>query len=176
MPGIRALLIVLAAASPVMAGRAFALGEKAIADIKDKSGAAVGRAEFIEVSGGVLVKLDLEGLPPGPHAVRIHDAGKCEGDFASAGEIYNPEGAKHGYLHDEGPMPGDFPNIHAGARGEVRAELLNHLVSLGKDAEVPLLDGDGAAIVVTASGSDYFSEPDGNAGPRIACGVITPGP
>jgi Cu/Zn superoxide dismutase len=153
---------------------AFALGEKAAADLKDKSGNPVGRIEFVEASGGVLIKVKLKGLPPGPHGLRIHDTGNCEGDFASAGEVYNPLGAKYGFLNEDGPMAGELPNIYVGGNGELEAELLNQFIALGKEAEEPLLDGDGASILVFEKAGDHISEPEGNAGSKIACGVIAP--
>jgi Cu-Zn family superoxide dismutase len=156
------------------AGGALAFGEKAAGELKDKAGTAIGRVELFEASGGVLLKVKLKGLPSGAHALRILDTGKCEGDFASAGEIYNPLGAKYGFLNEEGPMAGEVTNIYASATGEAEAESLNHFISLGKETEEPLLDADGASIVVFEGPADHFTEPDGNAGARIACGVISP--
>lgn len=153
---------------------ALALGEKAAAELKDKAGNVVGRIELAEASGGVLLKIKLKGLSPGPHGLRIHDAGKCEGDFAGAGEIYNPLGAKYGFLNEDGPMAGELPNIYVGSNGEIEAELLNHFITLGKETEEPLLDSDGASILIFEKAGDHLSEPEGNAGARIACGVIAP--
>ena len=127
---------------------------------------------FTEATAGVLIKLELKGLPPGKHAIHVHETGKCEGDFSSAGAIYNPLGAKHGFLHDEGPMAGDLPNLYAGADGSVVAEVLSPFLTLSKEAEETLFDTDKTSVVIFAKGDDYESEPDGGAGARVACGVI----
>lgn len=151
---------------------ALAVGEQAVATLKHANGSDAGIVTFTEGTAGVLLKLELKGLPPGAHAVHIHEAGTCEGDFSSAGGIYNPLGAKHGYLHDEGPMAGDLPNIYAGADGTVVAEMLSPFITLSTAAEESLFDSNGAAIVVQEKPDDYEAEPDGDAGARIACGVI----
>lgn len=151
---------------------AAALGERGSAEIKDRSGASLGNVAIVETTAGVLLKVRLKGLPPGPHAFHVHDAKKCEGDFAAAGGIYNPLGAKHGFLNEEGPMAGDLPNLIANAAGEVDVELLSPFVTLNKDAEETIFDADGASFVVFEKADDYVSEPDGNAGARIACGVV----
>jgi Cu-Zn family superoxide dismutase len=152
-----------------------AFGERATALLKDRSGKDVGTVSLFEATGGVLIRVKLNGLPPGPHAVRILDAGRCEGDFATAGDIFNPHGAKHGFLSEAGPMAGDLPNIFVASDGQVEAELFNHLMTLGSgSSEAVHMDEDGAAVVVFERASDHFSEPEGNAGMRIACGVLAP--
>ena len=85
-----------------------AFGEKATADIKGADGKDLGSVKIVETTAGVLIRAKLKGLPPGPHALHVHETGKCEGDFKSANAIYNPLGAKHGFLNDEGPMVGDL--------------------------------------------------------------------
>lgn len=151
---------------------ALALGEGAKAEIKLSGGEAIGSVTFVEGTGGVLLKFDLKGLPPGPHGVSIHDVGTCDGDLTRAGGVFNPLGAKHGFLNDEGPMAGDLPNIHASTDGSVVSEMMSPFLSLSKDAEETLFDADGASIVISEKADDYLSEPDGNAGRPIACGVI----
>lgn len=162
------LVLSLAAASP-----ASAVGEVAVAKIKLATGADAGTVSMMEATAGVLIKYDLVGLPPGPHALHVHEAGKCEGDFNSAGGIYNPLGAKHGYLNEEGPMAGDLPNIHVGADGKATGELVSPFLTLNKDAEESLFDADGATLVLFEKPDDYATDPDGQAGNRIACGTIT---
>ena len=161
-----------AAAIAMPTGDAHAFGETASAPIKLSAGADAGTVTFTEGSAGVILKFDIKGLPPGPHAVHIYETGKCEGDFASAGGIYNPLGAKHGLLAEEGPMAGDLPNIHAATDGSVTAEILSPSVTLSKDADDGLFDGDGTAIVILEKADDYETDPDGGAGKRLACGVI----
>ncbi len=149
-----------------------AAGETASATVKLANGTDAGSVSFTEATAGVLIKFDLKGLAPGPHAVKIHDGGKCDGDLSSAGAIYNPLGAKHGFLHDEGPMAGDLPNIHAGPDGSVIAEVLSPFLTLSTEAEETLFDADGSAIVLFEKADDYQTEPEGGAGTRLACGKI----
>jgi Cu-Zn family superoxide dismutase len=143
--------------------------ETASATLKDLAGKTVGTALLRQSPNGTLVAVRFRGLPPGTHAFHIHAVGKCEPPFASAGGHYNPTGAKHGFLVTGGPHAGDMPNIHVGANGTLDIEVLN--VKLALDGG--LFDADGAAIVLHAKGDDYRSQPSGDAGSRIACGVIT---
>lgn len=167
--------LVSAVALPLCHVAAHAVGETATAVIKLAGGADGGTVTLTESTAGILLKFELKGLQPGPHAVHIHETGKCEGDFSSAGSIHNPLGAKHGFLHDEGPMAGDLPNIYAGADGAVSAEVLSPFLTLSKEAEEGLFDADGAAIVVQEKADNYEAEPDGDGGARVACGVISIG-
>jgi superoxide dismutase, Cu-Zn family len=121
----------------------------------------------------VLVSLDLTAVPPGEHAFHIHAFGKCEPpDFKSAGPHFNPDQTRHGYLNPEGSHAGDMPNLHVPADGKLQVEILVPNVSLS--GEAPLLDAEGSALVIHAGADDYKSDPAGNSGDRIACGVITP--
>jgi superoxide dismutase, Cu-Zn family len=153
---------------------AWALGEKATAELKTVDGREVGSIKMVETTAGVLLKVKLKGLTPGVHGFHIHEAGKCEGDLQSAGGIYNPLGARHGYLNDEGPMVGDLPNLFVGANGELELEMVSPFVTLNKAAEESIFDADGTAFILFEKADDYVSEPEGNAGARVACGVILP--
>ena len=145
-------------------------GEQATAVLKDADGKEVGKVTLIEVPTGVLLDADLTAVPPGDHGFHIHAVGKCEPpDFKSAGGHYNPEEDEHGLMNEAGPHAGDLPNIHVPENGKLRVEMLNQLISLDG-----LLDKDGAAIVIHEGPDDYMTDPAGNAGARIACGVITP--
>jgi superoxide dismutase, Cu-Zn family len=154
-------------------GAAHAIGAKAIADLKTADGRDAGSIKMVETTAGVLLRIKVKGLTPGAHALHIHETGKCEGDFSSAGNIYNPLGAKHGYLNDEGPMVGDLPNIFVGPTGEAEVELLSPFVTLNREAEETIFDADGTAFVIFDKADDYVSDPDGNGGQRVACGVIS---
>jgi superoxide dismutase, Cu-Zn family len=158
---------------------ALALGSPAVAagsataSLKDASGNEVGRATLTETSSGLLMRLDVTAAPSGEHALHFHAVGKCEPpDFKSAGPHFNPAEAKHGFENAEGPHAGDMPNLHVPADGRLSIEVLNPAVTLsGKSA---LLDDDGAALVIHAAADDYRTDPAGNAGDRIACGIIAP--
>lgn len=166
-----AFLVTLVLALP-MAPPAHAVGEIATAKLKRADGTDAGTITFMEATAGVLMKFDLVGLTPGPHAVHVHESGTCDGDLSSAGGIYNPLGAKHGFLHEEGPMAGDLPNIHAGSDGTASGEFLSPFLTLSRDTEETLFDADGSSIVLFDKPDDYESEPEGNGGARVACGRI----
>jgi Cu-Zn family superoxide dismutase len=152
---------------------AVAMGETAVAKINGADGKDLGSVTLRETMSGALLAVSLKGLPPGPHGFHVHAAGKCGGDFSEAGAIYNPYGAQHGFLNPEGPMSGDLPNLVATSAGDVEAQMLaNSPITLAKAAEDPLLDADGAAFVIFELPDDYLTDPEGNAGARIACGVI----
>lgn len=149
-----------------------AAAEKARAEMKSRDGRDLGRIKLQETTSGVLLNVKLKGLTGGAHGFHIHEFGKCEGDFESAGGIFNPLGAKHGYLNDEGPMVGDLPNLIVPSTGEIEVEFVSPFATLSKDAEDALIDANGAALVVFEKPDDYTTDPHGNAGARIACGVI----
>lgn len=143
--------------------------DQATAVLKDPDGKEVGKVTLIAIPMGVLLAVDLTAMPPGDHAFHIHGIGKCEApDFKSAGGHFNPEEDEHGLLNEAGPHAGDMPNIHVPANGKLRIEVLNEMVNL----PMGLLDADGSAIVIHQGPDDYISNPAGDAGPRIACGVI----
>ena len=160
------------AASLLVASPALAV-DKAGALLKDANGNEVGKVTLISTPSGLLISLDLTAIPAGEHAFHIHAVGKCEPpDFKSAGPHFNPDETKHGLMNPEGPHAGDMPNLHVPADRKLQVEVLNPAVTLS--AESALLDTDGAAIVIHASADDYKIDPAGNAGDRIACGIVTP--
>lgn len=163
---------VVAAFALVAAGDAVAAGGTASAEIKLANGNSAGTVTLTEMAAGVLLKIDLKGLPPGTHGFHVHEAGKCEGDFASAGAIYNPLGAKHGFVNDEGPMAGDLPNIVAGPDGTARAEMMTAYLHLNRDGDESLFDADGSALVIYDKPDDYQTDPEGGGDARIGCGII----
>ena len=171
--GVTIASLVVVAAAGCLSTLAYAIGEKAHADMRTRDGRELGRVRLLETTSGVLVRIKLKGLTPGVHGLHIHESGKCEGDFESAGAIFNPLGAKHGYLNDEGPMVGDLPNLIIPASGEVEVEFLSPFATLSKDAEDTLIDNNGSALILFEQADDYRSDPLGNTGGRLACGVIT---
>ena len=144
----------------------------AMATLRDASGVTVGTASLSQTSSGVLVSASLSGLGSGTHAIHVHEAGRCDApEFTTAGAHFNPEQKQHGYRNPAGAHAGDMPNVSLPASGALTFDVLLPRAALsGKNA---LLDGDGAAIVVHASADDYQTDPAGNSGTRVACGVIT---
>ncbi len=149
-------------------------GSRASSEIKDKDGKTVGRAAFRETPDGVIVLVEVKGLTPGLHGVHIHAVGKCEGPaFASAGGHFNPTQKKHGFKNPEGVHAGDLPNMLVAKDGSGRFEALTDAITL-KPGPQSVFDGDGSALVIHAGVDDYMTDPAGNSGDRIACGVIVP--
>ena len=101
----------------------------------------------------------------------MHETGLCTPNFEAAGAHFNPGNRQHGFRNGQGPHAGDMPNIHVSPSGALTVELL--LAGVTLSGERALLDGDGAALVVHANADDYATEPSGNSGERIACGVIS---
>ncbi|HEY8299051.1 MAG TPA: superoxide dismutase family protein [Methyloceanibacter sp.] len=167
-----AVLVAAAIAGALLAASPALAGGTASAVLKDASGNEVGRATLTSTPSGALLNLTLTAAPPGVHALHIHAVGKCEPPkFESAGPHFNPDQTKHGIMNPEGPHAGDLPNLHVPADGKLEVEFLDPVVTLRQEAA--LLDADGASIVIHAGADDYTTDPAGNAGDRIACGVIT---
>jgi superoxide dismutase, Cu-Zn family len=160
-----ALLFALAA-QRVMAA------ETAHAELKNAEGKAVGTATLEQTSHGVLMTVDVTNLPAGTHAFHIHAVGKCEPPFTSAGGHFNPTGRQHGIKNPKGMHAGDLPNIYVPENGKLKFDVLAKGVSLGKGKN-GLFHKDGTSLVVHAGPDDYKTDPAGDAGARIACGVIT---
>ncbi len=148
------------------------LGASATAELRDAGHRVVGQATLTEVGGGVRVVLEVTGLRPGAKGVHLHAAGKCEPPaFASAGDHFNPKGQPHGLLNPAGPHGGDLPNITIDAHGKGRLETFTERVTLGP-GPTSLFDDDGTALIVHAAPDDFRTDPSGNSGPRIACGIV----
>ena len=145
--------------------------DKASATLKDASGKEVGKATLTSTPSGVLINLDLTAIPAGEHAFHIHAVGKCEPPFESAGGHFNPGQHKHGMMAGEAHA-GDMPNLHVPQNGDLSIEVVNTAVTLDKGKPHSLFDNDGSALVIHAKADDYKSDPAGNAGDRIACGVV----
>ena len=148
-----------------------AVAQSAKATLKDQKGAEVGTVDLTQTPAGVMLRLSLKGLPGGERAFHIHAAGRCEPPFTTAGGHFNPAGQKHGLLVGPGHA-GDMPNLHIPDNGVLVIEILNAAVTLEKGKPNSLFQSDGTSIVIHAGKDDYKSDPAGNAGDRIACGVI----
>jgi Cu-Zn family superoxide dismutase len=143
-------------------------GRVATAQLVTAAGAPAGRATAREVAGGVRVTLDVRGLPPGTHGAHVHTTGRCDAPgFESAGPHWNPAATKHGTMNPQGPHAGDMPNIEIGRDG--RGTLGITLAGASLDA---MLDADGASMMIHAAADDLQTDPSGNSGGRIACGVF----
>jgi Cu-Zn family superoxide dismutase len=136
-------------------------------------GQQIGRATLRQTPTGVLVEVEIRGLPPGEHGFHIHETGRCDPatGFNSAGGHFAPRGERHGYQVEGGPHAGDMPNQFVGQDGVLRAHVLNPNVTLG-GGQGTLFDADGSALVVHANPDDYRSQPSGDAGGRLACAAI----
>lgn len=147
---------------------------KATADIVDAEGNEIGQMELTEGSNGVLISLGLTKIPEGEHGIHIHEVGKCEKPtFETAGAHFNPLQKQHGVDNPKGPHLGDLPNISPEADGTVQVEFTARNLTLEPGMENSILDKDGSAIVIHEDPDDYKTDPAGNSGARIACGVIT---
>lgn len=150
-------------------GTPVAGGASAVAMLKTGAGLEAGRATVTEAAGGLRFTVDVKGLPPGTHGVHVHTTGLCDApDFTTAGGHWNPTGMKHGSMNPQGPHEGDMPNliVDSGGRGTVAATIPGATMAA-------LMDADGAVFVVHAGPDDLKTDPSGNSGGRIACGVFT---
>jgi superoxide dismutase, Cu-Zn family len=170
---IKATLVVVALLAFALAARA---KDKAPAPVKvnlqNGQGKNVGTATLSSADHGVSIKLDLHDLTPGEHAIHVHQAAKCEGpDFKTAGGHFNPDNKHHGLQNPEGPHAGDIPNFTADVKGKAKTTVTAAGMTLGTDPH-SVFSGGGTSLVVHAKADDGKTDPSGNSGDRIACGVI----
>lgn len=168
-------MVVLVVAGFLMASvPVWAVGERAAAPLRDAEGKTLGVALFVQEAQGVRISVTVKGLSPGEHGIHIHAVGKCEPpDFLSAGPHFNPANKQHGLNNPEGPHAGDLPNIVVGEDGSAVYEYVTDRVALTPGGN-SLFDEDGSALVIHAGPDDQMTDPAGNSGARVLCGVITP--
>src|SRR5699024_2015253 len=143
-------------------------------ELINTDGVGVGLATLKEKGDGVHIEVDAHHLEPGLHGFHIHERGLCEAPtFESAGGHFNPTNKKHGFDNPEGPHAGDIVNIEVKEDGTVKANFVNDMVTLKEGVANSLLGKEGSSLMIHADPDDYVSQPAGNAGDRIVCGVIS---
>ena len=167
------LALYLSACSSIQRmGNAVAVGSAIMYDV---NGAPIGTAQLSQDQNGrVSVDIASISLPAGTHGIHFHAVGKCEGGataFSTAGGHFNPLSKEHGLSNPNGPHAGDAPNIVIPASGVGHVSFTTDRVTLTA-GPTSLLDADGSSIVVHANADDQISQPSGNSGARIACGVV----
>lgn len=171
-------LVVFAAAAALcaMPGLAQKAPKEVKVTLKTADGKDAGMATLSQKKDGVEVKVALENLPPGDHAIHVHQTAKCDPpDFKTAGGHFNPAGKKHGIKNPDGHHNGDLPlNLTVGADGKVKKSFMAPDVTLDPSAPNSVFANGGTALVVHEKADDMMTDPAGNAGARIACGVIVP--
>ena len=170
---IAGLSAALLACHPKMSG---GVGNDAVghATVRSASGATLGVLSFSSTANVIHIRGHLTSLSPGAHGIHLHETGKCEPPgFTTAGAHLNPGLVKHGLNNPAGPHAGDLPNIIANGAGEADVDLTTRTsISLTGGTSAGLFDADGTAIVVHAQEDDQVTDPSGNSGARIACGIV----
>lgn len=142
--------------------------------LKNPQGVTVGEAKLMETPKGVKIELKVEKLPPGEHALHVHEKAQCAPpDFTDAGGHFNPFSKEHGLKNPKGPHAGDLPNITVNSDGKATYETVAALVTLKPGEKHSLFHPGGTSLMIHAHPDDMVSDPAGHAGPRIACGAIT---
>lgn len=141
-------------------------------DLNDAGGANKAHATLKEQNGSVRVTIAAAAMSPGIYGAHVHTVGRCDGpDFTSAGGHWNPGARQHGRDNPAGVHLGDLPNLQVGANGRGTVSFVIRGATL-TDGANPMLDADGAAVMIHAAPDDYRTDPSGNSGARIACGVV----
>lgn len=172
----RLVLIMIISAMLMFATTSYAREDtthNATAIMKDAKGNTIGLATFTEDTGGLVhIKVNVKGLTPGMHGIHIHNKGNCvEPSFTSAGEHYNPLGKEHGLNNSKGPHAGDLPNLKVDKNGTGYMNVTTDRVTLSSGTTT-LFTTNGTSLVIHADPDDQMTNPAGNSGARIACGVI----
>jgi Cu-Zn family superoxide dismutase len=168
------ILLVVGLVLAALAGYSYLSALRATAEIYDAKGDVVGHALFVQGSDGVHITVRVASLSLGKHGIHIHSIGRCDPppNFTTAGGHFNPEGKHHGLDNPNGPHAGDLPNLEVGDDGTGTLQYIDPHVSLSVGASNSLLRVNGTSIVIHANPDDQMTDPSGNSGPRIACGII----
>lgn len=143
------------------------------AELRDRDGRSVGRAVLTNTEHGVRIEVQVTGLSAGRHGFHIHETGRCDPpDFTSAGGHFNPGTTHHGMENPAGPHGGDLPNLVAGADGSASLSTINPYLTLGTGAANDLLRAGGTSVMIHAGPDDYYTDPAGDSGARVICGVV----
>ena len=150
-------------------------GDEISVSFIDGSGADAGTARLTRSGNGVEIAVRVTGLTPGEHGFHVHETGQCDAPaFESAGGHYSPENRQHGLQNPQGPHAGDLPSLIANAEGVADTVFTVDRLTFGTDGQAPLFKPGGLALMVHADPDDNRTDPSGNAGDRVACGVISP--
>ena len=148
---------------------------RAATSLRNAQNQVVGEAAAAREGGLVRVRVTVRGFAPGTYGVHLHQTGRCEGPgFDSAGPHWNPADKQHGRLNPQGPHLGDMPNLEVRTNGAGRIDFEVQVPAGTEAGANPLLDADGTSVVIHAAADDERTDPSGNSGARIACGVLTP--
>jgi superoxide dismutase, Cu-Zn family len=146
---------------------------RATAELMNANGQVVGMATLVQRGDVVELEVEASGLEPGPHGIHFHEVGLCEAPgFTTAGGHFNPQGKQHGLDSPNGAHAGDLPNLTADASGNASGKVLTERITLD-EGQLSVFDADGTALVIHATADDQMTDPAGNSGARVACGVIT---
>ncbi len=151
-------------------------GQHATVHVRNAAGQQVGTVTLTAQADGVLVDGTFAGLPAGTHGLHFHTVGACTPTFDAAGGHYNPTARQHGFNNPQGVHAGDLPNLEIGADGSGTYRSVTDRITLVPGAANTVYDADGTALMVHASADDYVTDPTGNSGGRIACGVVEAAP
>lgn len=151
------------------------IGAKAHSKILNNEGKKIGEAFYTQGSHGVLIEVKVEKLPAGKRGMHFHEVGTCKDHqtFQMAKGHIMPTNKPHGYFHPKGPHEGNLPNLIVAKNGTAHVEIYSDLISLyGENGKAALLDENGSTLIIHANEDDHLTQPIGNAGARIACGVV----